>query len=79
MHPLGIVFYDDKVYITDREWSNHCISVFQLDCWLSDIIGPGCLKNPWYILVSSNIHLLVANKGYHCMHLHIYAGWCSCG
>ena len=65
MHPLGIAFRDDKVYVT--EWSNHRVSVFQLDGQFCHIIGSGHLKNPRYISVSSNNHLLVANKGHHCI------------
>ena len=64
-NPLGIIVHDGKVYV--GEYGNHRISVFQLDGQFSHIIGSGHLKNPWYIAVSSNDQLLVANNGHDCI------------
>ena len=64
-HPLGIIVHDGKVYV--GEYHNHRISVFQLDGQFSHIIGSGHLSYPWYIAVSSNDQLLVANFGHHCI------------
>ena len=64
-YPLGITVDDGKLYV--GEHSNHRISVFQLDGQFSHIIGSGHLKSPWYIAVSSNDQLLVANKDHHCI------------
>ena len=63
--PLGIIVHDGKLYV--GEWGNHCISVFQLDGQFSHIIGSGHLQYPWYIAVSSNDQLLVANANHHCI------------
>ena len=64
-YPLGITVHDGKLYVS--EYSNHRISVFQLDGQFSHIIGSGHLEEPWYIAVSSNDQLLVANSGHHCI------------
>ena len=63
--PLGITVHDGKLYV--GEYSNHRISVFHLDGQFSHIIGSGHLSYPWYIAVSSNDQLLVANNGHHCI------------
>ena len=63
--PVGIVLHNDKLYVA--EWGNHCISVFQLDGQLSNIIGSGQLRHPWYIAVSTNDQLLVSNCSHDCI------------
>ena len=45
-----------KLYVA--EFSNHRISVFQLDGQFSHIIGSGHLSNPDYIAVSTNDQLV---------------------
>ena len=64
-YPLGIIVHDDKLCVADR--GNRHISVFQLDGQFSHIIASGHLKNPWYIAVSSNDQLFVANYDYDCI------------
>ena len=64
-NPIGIIVHEGKVYVVDN--GNHRISVFQLDGQFSHIIGSGHLQYPWYIAVSSNDQLLVANYGHHCI------------
>ena len=63
--PLGITVHDGKLYV--GEYSNHRISVFQLDGQFSHIIGSGHLDYPWYVAFSSSDQLLVANFGHHCI------------
>ena len=64
-YPLGIIVHNGKLYVT--EWDNNRISVFQLNGQFSHIIGSGHLKYPYYIAVSTNDQLLVADYGHHCI------------
>ena len=77
-NPLGIIVHNGKLYVV--EWGNNRISVFQLDGQFSHIIGSGHLSDPWYIAVSTNDQLLVANCSHHCISIFTLDGnymWAS--
>ena len=61
-YPIGITVHDGKAYVDDNE--NHRITVFQLDGQFSHTFGSGHMSFPWYIAVSSNDQLLVADFGH---------------
>ena len=64
-YPIGITFHNGKLYVAEH--NNQRVSVFDSYGQFSHIIGSGQLKYPWYIAVSSNDQLLVANNGHHCI------------
>ena len=64
-NPLGIVVHNDRVYIA--EWSGNRISVFHCSGQICQTFGSGHLFNPYYITVTNNDQLLVANYGHHCI------------
>ena len=64
-NPVGIIVHNGKLYVAEE--GNSRISVFQLDGQFSHIIGSGHLSDPYYIAVSTNDQLLVANNDHHCI------------
>ena len=64
-YPSGIAVHNDRLYIA--EYSNCCISVFQLDGQFCSIIGSEQLSSPYDVTVSGNGHLLVANYSNNCI------------
>jgi len=64
-NPFGITVHNDRLYIA--EYSNHHISVFQLNGQFCCTIGSGQLNKPYDVTVSANGRLLVADNGNKCI------------
>ena len=72
-HPIGITIHDDKVYVCNPK----CILIFNCDGQFSGItIGLGHLERVYYITVSTNNQIFVADYTQNCILAFSFDGNC---
>ena len=64
-YPVDVVVHNGRVYIAEHDGNR--ISVFHCGGQFCQAFGSGHLYGPFYITVTNNDQLLVANKGHNCI------------